>query len=197
MFTLRYHTPAEWADIVSSDMDTFLPDHAAAEKKASGMALSMASHYPDRDHLVKIMTDIAIEELAHFRDVIKVMQSRGLTQTPDEKDPYINQLRKYFRKDSDLYLMDRLIIGAIVEARGAERFGLVRDALSPDHNSSSDAELFTFYQTITQSEERHQNIFIELAHHYLPNNEVNARLDELLDVEAEIVRNLPLRCALH
>jgi len=191
MFSLRYQTPAQWAENIADNMDLFLPDHAAAEKKASGMALSMVSHYPDRDRLVKVMTDIAIEELAHFRDVVKIMQQRKLIQTPDEKDPYINLLRKEFRKESDLYMMDRLIIGGIVEARGAERFGMIRDAL-PDSDP-----LKTFYRTITQSEERHQDIFIELAYHYLSKPEVDQRLDELLDKEAAIVEALPIRCALH
>ena len=74
MFTLRYQTPPHWAELVCTDLDRFLPDHAAAEKKASGMAISMVSHYPDRNRLVRTMTDIAIEELAHFRDVIRIMQ---------------------------------------------------------------------------------------------------------------------------
>lgn len=194
-FTLRYNTSAEWVKTVTENMDQFLPDHASAEKKASGMAMSLVSHYPDRHQLVKIMTDIAIEELAHFRDVIKIMQQRGLIQGADEKDPYINHLRKNFRKDSDLYMMDRLIIGAIVEARGAERFGLIRDAL-PGHDPLN-APLKVFYQTITQSEERHQDIFIELAYQYLPKHTVDERLDHLLDKEAEIVSSLPIRCALH
>ena len=45
------------------DFDRFLLDHAAAEKKASGMALSMVSHYPDRTRLVAAMTDLAVEEM--------------------------------------------------------------------------------------------------------------------------------------
>ena len=39
--------------------DQFLLDHAAAEKKAAGMALSMLSHYPDRARLVTAMSELA------------------------------------------------------------------------------------------------------------------------------------------
>ncbi len=47
-----------------ADFDSFLLDHAAAEKKASGMAVSMLSHYPDRVELVAAMADLAVEEAA-------------------------------------------------------------------------------------------------------------------------------------
>ena len=41
-------TQSQWVEAVLADFNTFLSDHASAEKKASGMALSMASHYQDR-----------------------------------------------------------------------------------------------------------------------------------------------------
>jgi tRNA-(ms[2]io[6]A)-hydroxylase len=69
MFELKYQTPKAWVDAVLNDFDTFLTDHAAAEKKASGMAMSMISHYPDRKSVVKAMADLAIEELIHFKQI--------------------------------------------------------------------------------------------------------------------------------
>ena len=66
-------------------------------KKASGMAMSMLSHYPDKLDLVNAMVELAIEELAHFREVIKLMQHRHLQLGRDEKDPYIHALRKHPR----------------------------------------------------------------------------------------------------
>ena len=41
-------SPEGWVTCVLADFDAFLQDHASAEKKASGMALSMVSHYPDQ-----------------------------------------------------------------------------------------------------------------------------------------------------
>lgn len=190
MFELKYHTPSNWARGVVSAMDVFLPDHAAAEKKASSMAMTMVSHYPDRTELVMAMIDLAIEELNHYRAVVKLMSERGLRLLPDEKDPYVNSLRRSIRDGKDLYFMDRLLVAGIVEARGAERFGLVAEALP-------DGELKTFYRAITRSEEEHRGLFIELAELYFDPSETRPRLDELLDVEAEIVRALPLRPALH
>jgi tRNA-(ms[2]io[6]A)-hydroxylase len=190
MIVLMYKTPASWAEGVVGAIDRFLPDHAAAEKKASSMAMTMVSHYPDKPELVMAMIDLAIEELSHYRAVVKLMQERNLYLLPDEKDPYVNQLRRSIRDGKDLYFMDRLLVAGIVEARGAERFGLVADALPA-------GQLQRFYRTITQSEEGHQALFIELADLYFDPSVTRRRLTELLEIEAGIVEALPLRPALH
>jgi len=190
MFTLRFATPAAWTEAVLADFDRFLNDHAAAEKKASGMAMAMLSHYPDRPMLVDAMADLAIEELNHFREVLKLMNQRDLQLAPDEKDPYINDFRGVFRKGSDVYMLDRLIVAGIIEARGCERFGLVGEALEP-------GPLKQFYQAIAASEAKHKDLFIHLAYEYFDSVVVEKRLDELLDFEAELVAKLPIRAALH
>jgi tRNA-(ms[2]io[6]A)-hydroxylase len=187
---LLYDTPPIWAEGVVAAMDEFLPDHAAAEKKASGMAMGMVSHYPNRQELVMAMIDLAIEELSHYRAVVKLMNERGLSLLPDEKDPYVNRLRRAFRNGKKYYFMDRLLVGGIVEARGAERFGLVADALPP-------GKLKRFYRSITRSEEDHRGLFIGLAELYFDPVETRLRMNELLEIEADIVKSLPLRPALH
>lgn len=190
MFALRYATPAQWASTVTAAMDRFLPDHASAEYKASGMAMSMALHYRDKPELVKAMVDLAIEELAHFREVVKIMHQRGLDLQKDEKDAYVNGLRAQVRHGSEHYFLDRLLIASIIEARGAERFGLVAQALP-------EGELKTFYQAIARSEDKHYTLFLDLAHQYCPATAIAPRLDELLDVEAELVAALPITPRLH
>lgn len=187
---LKYQTPPEWAEGIVGAMDVFLPDHAAAEKKASAMAMGMVAHYPDRTELVTAMIDLALEELSHFRAVVKLMHIRGISLTPDEKDPYINALRATFRNGKGYFFLDRLLIAGIVEARGAERFGLVADALPA-------GELKRFYRSITRSEQAHQGLFLQLAERYFDPTEVRTRLDDLLKEEAAIVSGLPIRLALH
>lgn len=187
---LRYSTPPEWAQAVMNNFDRFLLDHAAAEKKASGMALSMVSHYPDRPELVIAMTDLAIEELSHYREVVKWIHSRGLQTAADKKDLYVLALRKFIRKESEEYLLDRLLVGSIIEARGAERFALVADALD-------DPALKKFYQSIARSEQRHYELFLDMAKLYISTPVVEKRWHELLDIEADIVKTLPIQAALH
>lgn len=188
--SLRFITSSDWTDTVMSDFDSFLLDHASAEKKASGMAVSLLSHYPDRTDLVIAMSELAVEEMVHFREVLKIIVDRGLEPVADAKDEYVNQFRKHIRKGSDVYMMDRLLLAGIIEARGCERFGLVADALE-------EGPMKKFYQAITQSESRHNTLFYDLAYQYLPEDEVTERLDNLLDIEADIVKSLPLRSALH
>ena len=94
---LRYATPLAWTEAVMADFDAFLLDHAAAEKKASGMAISMLSHYPDRVELVAAMAELAVEELTHYREVVKWIHRRGLLTAADRKDHYVLALRNAIR----------------------------------------------------------------------------------------------------
>jgi tRNA-(ms[2]io[6]A)-hydroxylase len=187
---LLYPTPTAWTDAVLADFDSFLLDHAAAEKKASGMAISMLSHYPDRLELVAAMADLAVEELTHYREVVKWIHHRGLLTAPDQKDHYVLAFRKSIRQGREEYLLDRLLVASIIEARGAERFALVAEALEA-------GALKTFYQSIARSEERHFELFLTLAGKYLNKDMIEQRWIELLETEATIVAGLPIRAALH
>ena len=187
---LRLATPAAWTAAVMVDFDAFLQDHAAAEKKASGMAISMLSHYPDRVELVAAMAELAVEELTHYREVVKWIHRRGLLTAADRKDHYVLALRDAIRKGPELYLLDRLLTASIIEARGAERFALVAGALPA-------GALKKFYRSIARSEQRHYELFLQLAGVYLDATMIARRWDELLDIEAGIVAALPIRAALH
>jgi len=189
-FKLKHNSPQSWLETVLGDFDQFLVDHASCEKKASGMAISMISHYPDKPGLVKAMLDLAIEELGHFRDVMALLISKGLQSGADQKDHYVNQLHKAMDQGTEAYLLDRLLIASIVEARGEERFGMIAEALP-------DGRLKTFYRSITESENQHYKLFLSLAEQHCDGDKINHRLEELLDIEANIIQNLPDRPALH
>ena len=190
MFELKYHTPIEWAHVAVEDFDSFLQDHAAAEKKASGMAMSMLSHYQDKANLVKAMTDLALEELIHFKQVLKLMTRRGVMLANDEKDPYINDIRKMFRHSRAEKFLDRMLVAGVIEARGHERFSLIAQVLPEGKDKK-------FYDDIAKSEEKHKNLFVELALEYFPADVVYPRLEEILIEEARICSALPFRAALH
>ena len=190
MFELRAATPNAWIEAVMADFDAFLLDHAACERKASATAMAFVSHYPDRPELARRMIDIAVEELDHFRQVWLHMHDRGLVMVPDTKDPYVRSLLKLLRHGTDVYLLDRLLIGGVVEARGHERFGLIADALEP-------GALKAFYGDITRSEAKHFGVFGKLACKYFDQATVSSRLDVILDTEADVMMALPLRAALH
>jgi tRNA-(ms[2]io[6]A)-hydroxylase len=136
------------------------------------------------------MAELAVEELVHYRELVKFIHARGNITAKDAKDLYVVEFRKAMRKDSDLYFIDRLLIGGIIEARGAERFGLVTEALEP-------GKLKNFYQSITRSEQRHQDLMGDLALIYFDGDTVAQRLDQLIRIEAEIMSAQPHRAALH
>lgn len=189
-YELKCKTDPQWIKAVMADFDSFLIDHAANERKASTLAMSMVVHYPDKDDIVREMIDLAMEEMAHFREVIKIMLKRGLQQVPDKTNFYIGSFMKAMRKDPKNYLLDRLLMFSIVEKRGAERFGLVGEALT-------DEKIKDFYQRLAAAEYRHYELFISLAHKYYSKDVVQARLYELLQVEADIVKSCPFKAAVH
>jgi len=194
MLELRVATADPWVAVVLDGFDDFLLDHAACERKASANALSLVTHYPDRQELVRLMIELAREELHHFQQVHQLVEDRGLLLTRDRKDPYLNALLRQIRRGREAYFLDRLLIGGIAEARGCERFGLVAAALD---KSGADPELAAFYTNLSESEARHRELFIDLAGLYFDKKDVDSRLSEWLDDEARIVSELPITAALH
>lgn len=191
MLRLRYSTPPDWTDLVRDNLDAFLQDHAANERKVSGSALSLAVQHPEKQELVSAMIALAQEELDHFRRVHEILVSRGASLGFQSHDPYMTTIRKRIRTpDTREYLLDRLILFGIVEARGCERFALLAEALEP-------GPLQDFYRELVRSEARHHATYLSLARVYFDPERVAGRLDELLDLEADVARGIPLRPALH
>lgn len=188
---LKNDSPKAWIETVMADFPSFIQDHADCERKASAMSMSLVAKYPDRKELAQPLIETAIEELEHFRDVVTWMQKLNVPLPSSmQPDPYINQLIKQVRQGRDEGLMDRLCLGSIIECRGAERFRMVEEALE-------EPEIKRFYKVLWASEAKHGNIFVELGLHYFSKEEMYGRLNELLEVEAEIVEKLPIRAALH
>jgi tRNA-(ms[2]io[6]A)-hydroxylase len=191
MLDLRYHTPPEWLELVRDNMVAFLQDHAANERKVSQSALGLAVQHPKRRELVDAMVELACEELEHFRQVYALLTARGSDLGVDGPDPYMTELRRGVRKpDVDAYLLDRLLLFGIIEARGFERFHMLATGLD-------DTQLSSFYTELSRSEARHHATYLTLARTYFDEERVEQRLDALLDREAEVMRGLPLRPALH
>ncbi len=190
MIDLRVPTSLAWLQAVLRDFDPFLLDHAACERKASATGLAFVAKYPDRTELIEPMIAFAREELEHFHQVYKLIEARGLRLKLDERDPYVRPLLALLRGPSEERLLDRLLLAGIVEARGCERFGLVAQGLEP-------GPLKEFYLDITRSEARHQGLFLRMAKRFFEDSVIQPRLEELLDHEAELIKQLPIRSALH
>ncbi len=187
---LKIPTPPAWTEAVLADFDAFLLDHASNERKASASAMALVAHYPDRAELVARSIALAREELEHFQQVFERLAARGLVLGPDRKSAYLARLAREFREGSRPYFLDRLLTAAIAEARGCERFGLLAAALPA-------GPMRDFYRDIARSEVRHRDLYVDLARIYFDAPSVEARLEELLEAEARIVAELPVRPALY
>ncbi|MFT4736129.1 MAG: tRNA-(ms[2]io[6]A)-hydroxylase [Cyclobacteriaceae bacterium] len=181
----------EWINTVVSNFDEFLKDHANCERKASAMAMSFVAKYPNRLEIIPELIDTAVEELEHFRDVYEIMVSRGLQLPPEMgKDPYVSKLLKHCRDGRDERFMDRLLLASLVETRGAERFRLVFENLE-------EPNLKSFYQRLFASEAKHGEVFVKMALNYFDETPVYQRLEEMSEIEAVVLAELPIIAALH
>ena len=181
----------QWVSTVMNDFDAFLQDHANCERKASAMAMSFVAKFPDRTEIIPELIETAIEELEHFQAVYKIMESRGVPLPAQMgKDEYVQQLVEQCRSGREERFLDRLLLASIVECRGAERFRLVYENLQ-------DPQLKKFYHQLWASEAKHGNIFVKMALNYFDENIVYKRLDKLNAAEAQVLRSLPLKPALH
>jgi len=187
---LLVSTPPEWVDIVLADFDTFLLDHANCERKASAFAMSLVAKYPDRTRLTGTLIDLALEELDHFREVYALLEQRGLALRRDDPDPYVQQLLAVARHGRDSRLIDRMLISSVIEARGAERFGILAETLQ-------DPALKDFYERLWKSEAKHAHQFAHLLLKEFDASLVYPRLEELVAIEADILPKLEVRAAMH
>jgi tRNA-(ms[2]io[6]A)-hydroxylase len=186
MLDLRTTTSPLWLEAVFSDLNAFIVDHAACERKASATGMSFVVKYPDRERLIEPMIEFAREELEHFHVMYRVLAGRGLRLRDDYKDAYVNGLRGQMRSGPEDLLLDRLLTAGIVEARGCERLHMVALALPDD-----DPALKTVYLDLARAESRHHALFFRLARFYFSEAEVAERADRLLDYEARLVETLP------
>lgn len=191
MFRLRSETPAAWGEAIAADFVPFLQDHGHNERKVASQALTLAHQNHRHRALVADMIDLATEELSHFKQVHDLLAARGHGIGQDQPDPYTGPMRKLLRKrDVNEYLLDRLVVFSVIEARGCERFKIASEVLP-------DPQLRAFYRDLFACEARHHGLFLDHARDIFGRDVADARMDELLDAEAAIVRALPIRAALH
>ncbi len=193
-FPLRWRSPIEWAHNAIKDLPAFMIDHAACERKVSATCMTFVVKYPDRPEFVEAMIQVAIEEMEHFQQVFRILRSRNLTLGPDTKTEYVNRFLQLNRTSPEDRFLDRMLCFGIIEARGCERFALIGEALARENR---EPELSAFYKDLAREEAKHFGIFLRYAKTYFPSPVVEARLQELLDQESLIIKELPWRHALH
>ena len=156
---LLVETPSSWARLAAQDLARFLADHAVCELQAALTALNLVAHYPEDEELVDRMTSLAIEEATHLRRVAGLLRRRGLRPAQRRANPYASALHSRVGGGSRTERKtDRLLVGALIEARSSERF----TRLLPEIHES-DVEIADLLSDLGPAERRHWETFHRLA----------------------------------
>lgn len=193
-FRLQLPTDPRWVNIVETNIEEILTDHAWCEQKAATNAITLVTvnnEYPD---LVADMLALAKEELEHFEMVHQIIQQRGLKLGRERKDEYVGELAQYMKQSSngtrESGLVERLLFSAMIEARSCERFKVLSENIK-------DPELAKFYRELMESEANHYTTFIGYARKYGKNIDVEKRWREWLDFEASVIAKYGKRETVH
>lgn len=182
---LQLPTDPLWVkNVVESNIEELLTDHAFCEQKAASNAITLIVQNPNLSDLVQDMAMLVQEEMDHFKRVHDIILERGFVLGRERKDDYVNELRKFIivggsRADQ---LVDRLLFSAMIEARSCERFKVLSENIN-------DKQLSEFYHELMVSEATHYSMFIRLAKKYAGNIDVDKRWKQYLDYEARVVQN--------
>tara|TARA_R100000935_G_C2796818_1_gene148543 strand:+ start:419 stop:1000 length:582 start_codon:yes stop_codon:yes gene_type:complete len=192
MLGLKLPTDPRWAKIADKNIEEILIDHAWCEQKAASTAISLIVTFPEFPELVNAMVALVREEMGHFKMVHEKLQARGIELGWDRKDEYVIRLREFFPKGGSRIdqMVHRLLIAALIEARSCERFRLLSEELE-------DAELREFYRQLMISEANHYTLFLNFARQYGERESVDKKWQELLQFEAEIMKDLGKKESIH
>jgi tRNA 2-(methylsulfanyl)-N6-isopentenyladenosine37 hydroxylase len=188
MLHLQLPTDPRWVNIAEMNIGDILVDHAYCEQKAASSCISLIVKFHDLQELVDTLTPVVAEEWEHFERVMEQIRKRGLTFDKPRKDEYVVKLSEFVKKGGSRsqQLVEYLLMNALIEARSCERFKLLSKHIQ-------DEELQKFYYELMVSEAGHYVNFIELARKYHDKEKVNARWQEWLAYEAEVIKNLEIR----
>jgi tRNA-(ms[2]io[6]A)-hydroxylase len=193
MLGLLTPTDPSWVDAVEGDLGRLLADHAHCELKAAHSALALVGRFAgEAPEIVAPLVALAKEETGHFDRVHQRLEARDGTLDRPAPDDYVVALRRAARADHGDHpvLLDRLLIGALIEARSCERFTLLAERLR-------DAALRRFYADLRTSEARHYRLFCRLAETRFGFGAARARLEALAAREAAVADRLPLGATVH
>ena len=174
---LRASTPPAWAEDALGHLPEILQDHANCEKKAASTALALMFAYPDDRALATALSRLAREELRHFEQVTRAMAALGVPYVRQSPGRYAQRLRSVLATSDPGRKLDLLLSGALIEARSAERFGLLAPRLPPP--------LARLYAELAGAEARHYTLYLGFARDAAP-QQWATRLAALARHEADL-----------
>jgi tRNA-(ms[2]io[6]A)-hydroxylase len=192
---LHWHTPDSWAESAMQDVCQLLDDHAHLERKAATNAMDLLNRWPQPAPpigWVTTLASIARDETDHLFKVSKLLAQRGRQLSRLHKSTYASGLREMIRMGSGQQeLVDRLLVSALIELRSCERFEIL-GRLCPE------PQLSKLYKALWGSEHNHYLVFLKLARQIdKKRGQVEARWQEMLAQEAELIQREPKGARLH
>ena len=151
-----------------------------SQYKSLSKKLISKSEFKHGDELVSKMVLLIKEELHHFYQVLEMMDHYGIEYRSITPCRYAKGMLKHVKTFEPDALIDKLIVGAYIEARSCERFAMLAPHV--------DKKLGDFYFSLLRSEARHYQDYLALAHEIAgpeQSEKVASRIAFFADVEAK------------
>ncbi|GAA74828.1 tRNA-(ms[2]io[6]A)-hydroxylase [Pseudoalteromonas sp. BSi20480] len=162
--TLIYKREGNWRDL-------------AAKNKLT-KSIIPKSNSPYGQDLIDKMVLLIKEELHHFYQVLEIMDEYGVEYESITPCRYAKGMLRNVKTFEPNALVDKLIVGAYIEARSCERFA----KLAPH----VDKRLGDFYISLLRSEARHYQDYLALAQE-IADFDITQRVKEFGEIEAELI----------
>ncbi|EEW11449.1 tRNA isopentenyl-2-thiomethyl-A-37 hydroxylase MiaE [Vibrio mimicus] len=147
-------------------------------KSQISKAIIAKSDSPYSQDLIDKMVLLIKEELHHFYQVLEIMQARDVEYESIPASRYAKGLLSHMKTHEPQTLIDKLIVGAYIEARSCERFAKLAPFLDDD--------MAKFYVSLLRSEARHYQDYLQLAEQ-IAGHDISERVAYFGKVEAELI----------
>jgi len=162
--TLIYKREGNWRDL--------------AAKNRLTKSIIPKSNSPYGQDLIDKMVLLIKEELHHFYQVLEIMDEYGVEYQSITPCRYAKGMLRNVKTFEPNALVDKLIVGAYIEARSCERFA----KLAPH----VDKRLGDFYISLLRSEARHYQDYLALAQE-IADFDITERVKEFGEIEAQLI----------
>ena len=162
--TLIYKREGDWREL--------------ADKNKLTKSMIPKSNSPYGQDLIDKMVMLIKEELHHFYQVLEIMDEYGIEYKSITPCRYAKGMLRHVKTYEPDALVDKLIIGAYIEARSCERFA----KLAPH----VDKRLGDFYISLLRSEARHYQDYLTLAQE-ISEFDITDRVEFFGQLEAELI----------
>jgi tRNA-(ms[2]io[6]A)-hydroxylase len=127
----------------------------------------------------------------HFRRVVAILRKRDWPLVGRRRNPWAQSLRARIVQGREPWTkLDRLLFGAMIEARSCERFTRLLEVID-------DPEVANLLADLGPAERRHWQLFYRLASRDTPEETLAARFQGWKEFEADLARGLGNSPAVH